>query len=288
MKTFDYERPATLAEACSLLGNSSLRTKVLAGGTDVLVELRRKNARTPDCLVDISAIAELRGISLSGKGISIGALTTHSELVDSPILRKHVPLLPEAAETIGAVQIRNRGTMGGNIMNAATCADTVPPLIALNAAVVLRSVRGERELPLVDLYTEPYRTATTPDELLTTVRFDKPVAGTKGAFIKLGRRNALAISRLSVACLIRQDSAGVIEDIHLVPGAATPTWARMTDAENILRGKRPTKALIEEAGRSVSASMIRVTGRRWSTAYKEPVIATLAERAIIRCCKKFF
>jgi carbon-monoxide dehydrogenase medium subunit/xanthine dehydrogenase FAD-binding subunit len=194
-------------------------------------------------------------------------------------------LLPKAAAAIGSPQIRNRGTVGGNIMNAAACADTVPPLIALGAVATLRSVECERTVSLQDLFVKPYETRATDRELLTVIRFQKPPATMRGTFLKLGRRNALSISRLSVASLLDRDAGGRIREARIVPGAAFPTWLRVTEAEEMLVGKNPSRELFDAAGRKVSDVMIGYTGRRWSTEYKEPVLAVLVRRALEACCE---
>lgn len=168
-------------------------------------------------------------------------------------------------------------------MNAATCADTVPPLVALGAVVVLKSSAGSREVRMEELFTKPYQTKTQPDEILTEIRFPVLPDDSGSAFVKLGRRNALSISRLSVAAVLRRDANNVIVDAKIVPGAAFPTWQRITSAERILIGEQASDALFEAAGHKVSEEMITRTGRRWSTEYKEPVLAVLVRRALMQC-----
>jgi xanthine dehydrogenase iron-sulfur cluster and FAD-binding subunit A len=168
-------------------------------------------------------------------------------------------------------------------MNAAACADTVPPLMALGATITLQSSTGSRELPLGDLFLKPYQTWANPDELLTAIRFPLLPATARSAFIKLGRRNALSISRLSVAAILEISDDGRIAAARLVPGAAFPIWRRVTAAEQMLIGERPVAALFAAAGRKVAEEMIKETGRRWSTEYKEPVLAVLVRRALEQC-----
>lgn len=169
-------------------------------------------------------------------------------------------------------------------MNAATCADTVPPLIALDARVRLHSAKGDRECDLAELFLKPYRTIARADEILTVIRFPPLPANGRSAFVKLGRRNAVAISRLSVAAIIVQDDRGFITDARLVPGAIFPTWKRVTEAERMLVGNMPSGELFRAAGNKVSEVMISHTGRRWSTEYKEPVLSVIVRRALEMCC----
>jgi carbon-monoxide dehydrogenase medium subunit len=283
MKPFEYIAVKTIAEACNALAGHGAEARLLAGGTDLLIELRRGSRNAPRVVLDISAVAELAGIADSNFNITIGPLTTHADLVRSDAVRKFAPLLAAAAGAIGSPQIRARATVGGNIMNAATCADTVPPLVALGATVTLQSTEGRRELALPDLFAKPYTTKARADELLTAVRFPKLGPGIRSAFIKLGRRNALAISRLSVAAVLEVGKGGEIVEARIVPGAAFPTWQRVAEAERMLVGQKPGDKLFAAAGAKVAEEMIKATGRRWSTEYKEPVIAALVKRALQRC-----
>jgi carbon-monoxide dehydrogenase medium subunit/xanthine dehydrogenase FAD-binding subunit len=237
----------------------------------------------PRAVVDISRISELRGIHDLADSISIRPLVTHAQIVRSPLLKSLAPILSVAASTIGSPQIRNRGTVGGNIMNAAACADMVPPLVALDAEVVVQSARGRRSCKLSEFFVQPYETKSEHDEILIDIRFRKPAPSVRGAFVKLGRRNALAISRLSVAAMLRLDEDSRILDARIVPGAAFPTWMRVGEAEQLLLNQEPSEELFSEVGRKVSEVMIGFTGRRWSTEYKEPVLAVLVRRALQSC-----
>lgn len=283
MEPFEYISSKSIEETASVLAKYGTDARILAGGTDLLIELRRENTKLPKVVVDISFIKELDSINSSNGSITIKPITTHTQLHQSSIINQHSTLLASAASVIGSPQIRNRGTIGGNIMNAATCADTVPPLIALNAKVTLISKKGTRQLPLADLFIKPYKTKAKPDELLTEISFPKLPANAKSSFIKLGRRNALSISRLSVAAILSKDSGGKIIDARIVPGAALPVWRRVTEAEQILIGEKPSEDLFKTVGQKVSDVMISYTGRRWSTEYKEPVIAVLVRRALEEC-----
>ena len=283
MRPFTYIVPGSVREAVEALHEYVGSARVLAGGTDLLVEWRHPGIRMPGVVVDISRIESLREISLEGRDILLGPLTTHGKLMRSDIIWSGAPLLASAASTIGSPQIRNRGTLGGNIMNGAPCADTVPPLIAIGATVTLSSVDGDRECHLSGFFNRPYATIATGEELLTRIRFPALPPRTKTSFVKLGRRNALSISRLSVAAVVSVDDSGVIIDARIVPGAVHSVWKRVMEAENLLIGRSPSRTLFAEAGRVLSEVVIRETGRRWSTEYKEPVIASLVRRTLENC-----
>ncbi|HTP13164.1 MAG TPA: xanthine dehydrogenase family protein subunit M, partial [Bacteroidota bacterium] len=136
---------------------------------------------------------------------------------------------------------------------------------------------------IADFFVKPYVTVARRDEILAEIRFQKPGDGVRGAFVKLGRRNAVSIARLSVAAILRFGSTGDIREARIVPGAAFPSWKRVNEAEDLLMGQKPSKRIFEAAGKQVSEVMISVTGRRWSTEYKEPVIAVLVRRALEQC-----
>jgi xanthine dehydrogenase iron-sulfur cluster and FAD-binding subunit A len=283
MKSFGYIAVQSVEETCSVLAEHGTDATILAGGTDLLVELRRPTTNVPRVVVDVSRVPELNGILESDGSLTVKPLTTHTQVQRSPLVRQFAPLLASAASSIGSPQIRNRGTIGGNIMNAAACADTVPPLVALGAVVMLQSKTGCRELSLADFFTKPYETKAKPDEVLVSIAFPKLSSERRSVFIKLGRRNALSISRLSVATILTIGKDGRIAEVRIVPGAAFPTWKRVTEAEEMLLGEKPSAKLFAAVGENVAGVMIKETGRRWSTEYKEPVIAVLVRRVLERC-----
>jgi len=280
MSPFEYMSCGTVTEATAALSDDGAR--VIAGGTDLLLSLRRPNARSPRLIVDVSRIEQLRKVTRVVDTITLGAAVTHAEISASPLLCSGAPLLQESSACVGSPQIRNRGTVGGNIMNAATCADTVPSLIALGASAEFDSATGSRTIPLSDLFEAPYRTRARHDELLSAVRFTSLPVGSGSAFVKLGRRNAMSIARLSVAAILIMGPGGIISEARIVPGAAVPVWRRFTAAEALLVGQLPSSALFTAAGEKAALEMVSVTGRRWSTEYKEPVLAVLVRRALER------
>ena len=173
MKPFEYIAVETIAEACNVLAEHGAEARHPGGWNRSADRAAAGYTKTPKVVLDISGVPELAGIDDSDGSITIRPLTTHADLVRSELLQKFAPLLGSAAAAIGSPQIRARGTVGGNIMNAAACADTVPPLIALGATVTLQSKAGRRELALADLFVKPYQTKARPEELLTAVRFPK-------------------------------------------------------------------------------------------------------------------
>ncbi|MCX8118521.1 MAG: xanthine dehydrogenase family protein subunit M [Desulfobacterota bacterium] len=281
---FQYSLPKTLSEACQLLWDASGRAKVIAGGTDLVISLRN-GGLTPSCLVDLTHLKELRGIEVSNGGLSIGAAVSHSEIASSPTVRQFAGILSEAASQIGSPQIRNLGTLGGNIVNASPAADTLPPLLVLEAVGRVVSLKGERDVPVSRLLLGPYRTALQPYEILTRISFKKIPEGMRWVFIRLARREAMAIARMSLALLLRMDG-GRIEEVRIAPGAVLPHPDRLIEVEEFLKGKTPEEALLKEASKKVSEAVIRRSGIRPSTSYKAPVLEALFLRAMREVLQK--
>jgi CO/xanthine dehydrogenase FAD-binding subunit len=281
------ERPTTLPEALSLLKSKNARP--MAGGTDMMIERRHFPFDANETWVALGRLRDLRNISHKAGCWHIGPLVTHAELANHIELQRVAAFLPQAASMVGSPQIRAQGTVGGNIANAASCADTVPPLIALGAEITLESAEQKRKLPLADFFVAPYKTVRRRDELVTDISFPDLLQSprtrgptTRTAFLKLGRRQALAISRLSVAVLVVGNEA--LDDVRISVGSVLPRFGRLHDAEEMLKGKPAQRDLFREAGRAGSAEAVRIAGRRWSTDYKEPVLAALIHRALCIAC----
>src|SRR5258706_14703271 len=199
------EVPASLAEAYAILAESTLDEPIIpiAGGTDVMPRITGEVGEPPGRMIDLSRIDGLRGIAVDGAAVIIGAATTYTDIRRSDACREHLPALVEAAATIGAAQIQNRGTLGGNIANASPAGDTLPVLLALDSAIVVGSTRGERTIPADAFWIAYRRTALAPDELILRVRI--PVAGGREArFRKIGTRRAQAISKVVLALAWRE------------------------------------------------------------------------------------
>ena len=276
---FDYKIPKTLGEACDLLWEADGKAKIIAGGTDLVIRLRNKDQR-PQCLIDITRVPELRTIDEKDGTISIGAAVTHSEVASSPLVKKCGKVLSDAASEIGSPQIRNVGTIGGNIVNASPAADTIPALMVLDAAGRVVSREGEKEVPFFQLFKGPYETNLKPYEILTQVKFQKLPSGARSSFVRLARREAMAIARMSVAIVLRmEERRSPIEDLRISAGSVTPIPRRVSEAEEILKGKLPDEELIKIASKKVSEAMVRWSGVRPSTSYKAPVIEALFVRA---------
>ena len=277
---FDYKIPKTLQEACDLLWQAEGKAKIIAGGTDLVIGLRNGDQKPP-FIIDITRIEELRKIEEKNGTVSVGAAVTHSEITSSSLVKKYGKVLSDATSEIGSPQIRNIGTIGGNIINASPAADTVPVLIVLDAVGRVASKEGEKEIPLVQLFKGPYETNLKPHEILVQVQFKKLSSGVRSSFVRLARREAMAIARMSMAIILQMEKGkDRIEDIRVSAGSITPTPQRMSDAEVILRGKSPDAELLKMASKKVSEIMVHQSGIRPSTSYKRPVVEALFIRAM--------
>ncbi|NQT60601.1 MAG: FAD binding domain-containing protein [Bacteroidetes bacterium] len=258
------------------------KAKLIAGGTDLMVEFRAEDKKVKDIelVIDTSHIAELKFIEVDDESIRIGSGITFREIWEDPALKKHAPFLCEACYSVGSPQIRNVGTIGGSIGTASPAADPVPALVALDGEITLVSSGGTRIVLLSELLVGAYKANIEPNELIVCVSFKmlNPEAGF--SFVKLGRRKTLAIARMNVAAYVETDEEGKAVDVRIVPGSCMPTAFRITEAEKMLLGKEPGYELHAAIGKKVAEEMVKVTGRRWSTPYKEPVIASLVKRAL--------
>jgi carbon-monoxide dehydrogenase medium subunit len=271
-----YLRPTRLDEALELLDRYGDQARVIAGGTDVLVELSR-GIKPTSTLLDITALSDLRYVRREGDSIVLGALATHNDVMASAICVEQALPLAQACSEVGAPQIRTRATVAGNLITASPANDTITPLMALDASVVLVSRAGERIIPLERFYEGVRRTALRPNELLREVRIPVMGANQRGLFLKLGLRRAQAISVINVAFVLTftADSDDVVEDARITLGSVAPTIVRAATVEDYLRGKRLDATTCAEAGRLVSGDAAPIGDVRGSAAYRVATLASL-------------
>ena len=271
--------PHDLTEAYAILAAADPATppRPLAGGTDLLVALTGELGEPPASVLDLWAIDALRGIALDGDTLTLGALTTYREIRASAACREHVPALVEAAATIGAAQIQQRGTLGGNIANASPAGDTLPVLLAADAVIVIGSARGEREVPAADFWTAYRRTALAPDELVVRIRIPLG-ADREMRFRKVGTRRAQSISKvvLAVAWRGREPWTGV--RVALGSVAATPIRATATEA--VLEGASPTSETADRAAETLANELAPIDDVRSTAGYRRVVAARILHRIV--------
>lgn len=283
---FAYYEPETTAEACSLLANEGENTRILAGGTDLLVKMKR-GLEQPRSLVSLNRIADFRDIQpAAGGGLNIGALNTISRLASSTLIKERFGILGQAAGTMALPQVRNRGTIGGNLCNASPAADTAPALVALGSRVRLAGLSGERTLALEDFFSGPGRTVLRRGEILAEILIPAPLPRTGGSYVKLSpRHNDLAT--VSVAALVVLSPDGrTCEDACIVLGAAAPTVIRSPQAEQALKGKIPDGGVIQEAARAASECSRPVSDVRASAEYRREMVMVLTAQALKQALEK--
>jgi xanthine dehydrogenase FAD-binding subunit len=276
-----FFRAHSLKEALESLHNHEGTWRVIAGGTDLILLLRDRHGNDPafEGVVDITGLSDLRGVQATEAGLTLGALTTFSDLLRSDVVRREAPILAEMAFHMGSVQIRNRATVGGNLVNASSCADSAPPLLALDAEVALASVGGIRRVPLHEFVLGPGRTDLRPDEILTHLYFPKPAREARWGYFKLGRRNSAAISRMTVA-VVRANGVGGGGTCRLAVGAVTPSPLRLRRVEQSLAEEGWSAQSIDRAAAQAREEVEKVTGIRWSSAYKLPVLESVVQRTL--------
>ncbi len=283
MQNFNFIRPNNLDEACDLLVRYKDKAKIIAGGTDLIIALREeKLANCLEIIIDISNLEELNHIKEEGKYIRIGSGVRHVEIAKNKLIKKYAPVLSMAASVVGSPQIRNRGTIVGNIITASPAADTIPALIVLDTKLVIRKGKEKRKMFLKDIFEGPNKVNLKSDEIVGEIFFEKLPLNAKSNFIKLARRNAVDKSRMNIAIVAQQNKKKEITDIRISVGSLTPIPQRFKDAEDLLLGEIPTQDLIQNAGKKIAEEMINKSGYRWSTEYKEPVVKSLIGRVLNR------
>jgi len=276
----NYLQPGSLEEALELLHQLNGQARLVAGGTDVLVELQR-GVKATKTLIDISAIHNLKYVRHEGEYLYLGALATHNDVVASAACVEHALPLVQACWEVGAPQIRTRATLAGNVVTASPANDTITPLMALDAEVVLVSMEGERVVPLHDFYSGVRRTLLKPDDLLREIRVPAMTGNQRGLFLKLGLRRAQAISVINVALVLAFDGEQV-SDARITLGCLAPTIVHASTAEAYLKGKTLDTAVCDEAGRLANEDVTPIDDIRGSARYRRATLAALVTQGLQR------
>jgi len=271
-------QPRELGEALDLLVRADDSTRIVSGGTDVLVELQR-GVKPAHALIDITKIDALRYVRENEREILIGGLATHNDVLASPACIEYALPLVQACAEVGAPAIRTRGTIAGNVMTASPANDTIAPLLALDAQVVLTSRAGTRRVPIGTFFTGFRATVARRDEILSEIVVPKLTARQRGLFMKLGLRRAQAISVIDVACVLRFEG-GVVEDARIALGCLAPTVVRAAQAEAFLRGKALDDTVIRGAAALAQADAAPIGDIRGSKAYREATLTVFIEDAL--------
>jgi carbon-monoxide dehydrogenase medium subunit len=280
----EYYRFGTLNEALRFLRNNP-DSKIIAGGTDLIIQLRSKKIEARKIL-DISRVSELRYVREESEYVKIGALTTIEELKNSGVIKVYAQPLWRAVNNFAVWQVRNTATIGGNICNASPAADTVPPLIVLEAKLKLQNIERVREVKVEEFFKGPGETIIEKDEILTEVVIPKKDSGWRYSFIKLGKRHSHILSIISVAAGLKIDD-NKIEDIIIALGSVAPTPVRAKSVEEYLRKRQATSKLIEEASGEVVKDIKPISDVRASAEYRIEMSKVLVRRALNECLKAY-
>ena len=280
MRAFELVTARDAGHAIALLAEHGPSVKVLAGGTDLLVELKSA-PDAPRVIVDISRADDLRQITITKQGLCVGALATHAAIMRSVLVRDFAPMLIDAAHSIGAVQTRNLGTLGGNLATGVPSMDSGPALYALEALITVVGVAGRRQMPIAEFFLGPRRTVLKPGELLAEIIIPKVNFGKPGDFQKFGLRKGQALALVNVAASFRVDwerHAFIAPRIAL--GAVAPTVMRVPQAEAGIEGRAITPEAMAEAGQIAAAEARPISDFRASAGYRRELIAVLTRRAL--------
>lgn len=278
---FDHLESKTVEEACSLLSKYKGKAKVIAGGTDLLPAMRNREV-TPAYIINVRSIPNLDYIHYTdAEGLKIGALATLYDIESSPIIREKFPMVADAASKIGTPQVRNMGTIGGNLCNAAPSADTAPPLIGLEAKAKINGPNGERVIALEEFFIGPGENALQADEILTEIQIPNPPPHTRGVYLKLPARTMVDLAVVGVAVVVTlDDKERSIVDAKIVLGAVAPTPVRARQAEDIIKSKAISRELIEKAAEAAAGEAKPISDLRGSASYRKEMVNTLTKRAI--------
>lgn len=275
MGAYGFVSPGTIKEAVELLATHG-DARILAGGTDLVIQLR-EGKKSAGLLIDLSRVEELRRIELDNGMISIGSMTVFSRLASEPLVRQHAAALAKASGQVGSVQIRNLGTIGGNLANASPAGDGIPPLLVLEATVQVVGKNGSRWMKAADVLAGVGKNTLAPFEMITKISFPVPPAGSRSGFVKLGRRKALAIARISLAGLLVMGQDGKIEEARLALGAVGSTALRAVEAEAVLNQRPLGREAIVDCLNTLEKIVREKLGSRASAVYKREAIRGVGE-----------
>jgi carbon-monoxide dehydrogenase medium subunit len=277
---FKHFESKTVQEACTLLLKYKGKAKLIAGGTDLLVSMKRREL-TPNYLVNIKGISGLNSIDYQRKTLKIGVLATLNDIERSALVQEKFPVLASACHLLGTPLIRNLGTIGGNLCNASPSAETAPCLIGLGAKVKVVGLKGEKTIPLEKFFVGPGRSALQDGEMMTEIQVPSPPPGMQSIYLKLPARTAIDIAVVSVAVIIQFGSKNnEVSDIKIVLGAVAPTPMRAHRAEKVLKEKAIEDKRIEEAAQIASEEAKPISDIRASEDYRRQMVKVLTDRAI--------
>lgn len=282
---FDYHEPDNMRSALELMSSLKSNAKIIAGGTDILVNMK-KGVISPKYLVSLGKMKELFVLEQRKKGIAIGSHVIISELAESGLLWKNFSVIAKAASVLGSPLIRNRATIGGNIVTARPAADLPPALMAVGAKVELKGKKGRREVSLDEFFLGPGKTVIRADEILTKIIINELPPFTGGDYMKLGHRKALEIAIVAVAARVTLDKPqGIIKNVRIILSAVAPQAIHAVSAEKVLINEKPTEKLIERAATLAMQDCSPITDIRGGAEYRKEIVKVLTKRTLLNAVK---
>jgi carbon-monoxide dehydrogenase medium subunit len=279
MQPFEYREPASPAETCRMLAEHDGKARVLAGGTDLIIQMEGGRHK-PAAILFLGKLAGLREIRFDPRaGLTIGAMVTMREIELHPVIQARYPVLARGAAEVGSVQIRNLATLGGNMCNASPSADTSPSLLALDAEVRILGPGGERAVPIDQFWTGPGRTVLAPSEIVTAVRLPVPDENTRSFYYKLAVRKAMDLAMVGIAVTAVPRNGG-LDRLRIALGAVAPTVLRATEAEALASGQSLSDAIIDQAAQKAIAVSRPISDQRASAEYRREMVGALTRRAL--------
>lgn len=281
LREFKYLEPSTLSEAISLMDQYDGKAKILAGGTDLIIQMKQRKL-IPEYVINLKNIPDLSYLEYNGRGLRIGPLVTHSSIANSPIIKERFPLLVDAVLAVGVVQTRNRGTVAGNLCNASPSADTPPALIALDAKLKLVSSEGEKIINVENFFAGPFATVLKNKEILAEIQIPHlpPLSG--GAYLWLPKITAVDETLVGVGVLIAVDSDKVCTEARIGLGSVGPIPIRASKTEEFLKGKRVESSLFVNAGEIAADE----SSPRSREEYRREMVKVFVKRALDEAFRK--
>ena len=280
MRPMDYIVPESAEAAVAILAERGENACPLAGGTDLVVDLKHAPGNI-NALVDVSGLAEFRGIDVTDEGLRIGSMVTYGEIMEHPVCLEKTPEVVAASHTVGAVQTRNLGTIGGNLVTCVPSADSAPALMVLDAEVTLIGPNGWRRMPVEDFFVGPRKTILEPYELLAEIWIPKHTLGKPSSFYKFGLRKGQALALVNAAAALELDGSRIVEP-RIALGAVAPTPIRAVKAEALLDGEEADAELLDEAAKIAVTESKPIDDFRASKNYRRQLIRTLTRRVLER------
>jgi carbon-monoxide dehydrogenase medium subunit len=280
MRSFTFIKPESVKEAVSALQEHGAKARILAGGTDLVPEMKLSRQTSPEYVVSLKAVSELNYLREEGKGVAIGAMTPLYEVVVSPTLQQRFPALVDAAKSLGSPQVRNLGTVGGNICRASPSADLVPPLVVYGTRAIICGPQGERSVLVEEFFVGPQKTVLGAGEVLTGIFVPEAPSGSGAAYLKHGARKAMEIAIVGAAAMLQLDGNARCQDARICLGAVGPTVMRAKEAEKALRGQTLEDGPVGKAAEAAARAARPISDVRSGEAYRREMVGVYTRRAI--------